>query len=89
MVVMYTAGTILVVILRAPPLRNTLTVKKQRELLSSWSTCIENLEHYHRTGIAVAAKCIATLRKMYDDGELERQQRSGMLQLLHHLHKNQ
>ncbi|CZR67077.1 uncharacterized protein PAC_16976 [Phialocephala subalpina] len=74
---MYTAGTVLVVILRAPSLRNTLTAEKQQELLSSWGTCIANLEHYHRTGVAAAAKCIATLRKIYDDGEVERQQRSG------------
>ncbi|KAH9210631.1 hypothetical protein DL95DRAFT_526187 [Leptodontidium sp. 2 PMI_412] len=74
---MYTTGTVLVVILRAPPLRNMLTAEKQRELQDSWGTCIENLEHYHRSGIAVAAKCIATLRKIYDEGELERQQHSG------------
>ncbi|KAG4440378.1 hypothetical protein IFR05_004118 [Cadophora sp. M221] len=74
---MYTTGTVLVVILRAPPLRNMLTAEKQRELQGSWGTCMENLEHYHRSGIAVAAKCIATLRKIYDEGELERQQHSG------------
>lgn len=82
MLAMYTTGTVLVVILRAPPLRNMLTAEKQRELQDSWGTCIENLEHYHRSGIAVAAKCIATLRKIYDEGELERQQHSGIVQPL-------
>ncbi|PVH73269.1 hypothetical protein DL98DRAFT_469453 [Cadophora sp. DSE1049] len=74
---MYTAGTVLVVILRAPTLRNMLTTEKQREIQSSWGICLKNLEHYHRIGIVVAAKCIATLRKIYEDGELERRQRSG------------
>ncbi|KAH7403013.1 fungal-specific transcription factor domain-containing protein [Cadophora sp. MPI-SDFR-AT-0126] len=86
---MYTAGTVLVVVLRAAPLRQMLSSEIQRQIHSSWSTCIQSLEHYQRSGIAVAVKCIATLHKIYEDGNFERQQSSDQASHRHHSISNQ
>jgi len=77
-VVIYTAGTVLVLIMRASALQQMLTDEIHREMQITWRTCLEVLEHYHRNGIEIAAKCMAMLRKIYEDGELERQQQLGM-----------
>ena len=73
----YTAGTVLVVILRAPSLRNILPADQLDSIERSWALCMLVLEEFQRIGVPVAQKCIETLRKVHEDGEINRQTRSG------------
>lgn len=63
--VLYTAGTVIAVVLLTPPFRAYSTPEKLQSLRACWSQCIECLSEYKKQGAPAAAQCLSNLRKMH------------------------